>query len=850
MKNAHLTLLSIILACLIPVTPLMAAEQAEKPAASQTQNPVADPSLMEPSQEEIEALYKEILIDAYLRIPQALKSKILALNLMVSNGEVKLEKKQRRFFEHVMSSITEAWKKYCNPADPDEDITKIFDLNQQIVAHLLKLVKHDLKELQIFVYKPKASHGLSITDMLQHLEDFANDYSKLELAMNDLGKTKFHKFKRWMSELNRRGKYGAKAFTLGAVVLAGSILRYCLKPLPEHVMDEYRSFGSRKSDDGKEKPKVNTDSWWSKMADSDIGRSVGDNPFMRWYDDNVIGIPPIAPPFAHSSFGLNPPVMEGTGTGLFGKIDQAKLPLLFMFTLPLAIKKFFDSGIDGVNGWKACYNDPKEFFKLGELFNNEKQQVSAMEQIWIQTAFEHSEPRITFDDIAGLHEQKQELLPVIHYLLNPELFEKTGTAIEKGYLLYGPTRTGKTYLAEALAGELMLRYHKPMAFLKVNSSEMKFAGPKKVMEVIKKLAPCIVFIDELDLLNLQRDRSSDTLEQFLSGMTQDVGKQVIFLAATNRLDHLDQALLQPGRFGKIIPFENPPLSDRREFFEKELTRRHIETKTVDLDRLALETEDCSFGDLASILNHALTKSMQHRAGLSYEYFEHGIDTFKRKIVESPLQIPAEERTIITAHLAGQAMAYELLQTGEQLHKVTMMPHQRKIAEERIWYSENTSAPKKVIGYGDIFTLHKTNTAGFDSVEQKMNKIKVFLAGYAAEKLLIGATAYSYRPECNEYARQIAEAIVFKGLKKEHFSRDAADDKLNEMQKILEQCDAEVSRLLAGNKEALLKLSEALQAQGTLMAAEVREIIIPKKVVVKEAQSPTGKIKTTAPAKDS
>ncbi len=852
MKNLRIALLSTIMVGLLPLTPLRATQKPAtpmaQPASHQPELPQLESDNYEPSQAEIEAMYRGIFENAYIHIPQALKSKIMALNLMVSNGEIKLAKPHLNAFHVALESVSTAWQKYCNPTDPNEDITKIFELNEQIIAYLINLVKNDLNDLRPFVFKSKQPAPLNIGDMIGKFQAFERAFAQLELSMNELGKTKFQKFKQWLSRVNKRGNYYAKGFTLGAVTLAASILRYAMKPMPQHVMEEYRAFGRGAP---AQAPAVGAqEGVWSHMASSDLGTAFANNPFVRWYDDNVIGTPPYPLPFTNSgTFDLNKPIIAGTGTGAFGILDRAKIPLLFMFTLPLAFKKFFDSITDGVNGWKACYKDPKEFFKWGELFNNEKQQVSAIEQLWIQGALEHSVPRITFDDIAGLHEQKQELIPVIQYLLNPEMFEKTGTAIEKGYLLYGPTRTGKTYLAEALAGELVHRYNKPLTFLKVNSSEMRLVGIKKVIEVIKKYAPCIVFIDELDLLNLQRDRSSDMLEQFLVGMTQEPGKQVIFLAATNRLDHIDQALLQPGRFGKIIPFENPTFNDRREFFEKELVRRRLNAKSINLERLAKETEDCSFGDLASILNHALSKSMQHRAGLSYECFENGIDTFKRKIVEGDLHIPQEERSIITAHLAGQALAYELLPTGEELHKVTMLPIHKKVTEERIWYSENTTGPKKIIGYGDIFTLHKMNTAGFDSVEQKINKIKVLLAGYVAEKLLIGATAYSYRPECNEQARQIAESIVFKGLKKEHFSRDAADAKLNEVQKLLQQSEAEVMQLLSKNKESLKKLADELVLQGTLMVADVRDILAPKPaMVVKETQAPTGKIKTTGPAK--
>jgi cell division protease FtsH len=544
-------------------------------------------------------------------------------------------------------------------------------------------------------------------------------------------------------------------------------------------------------------------------------------PGARLVDDNIVGTKPSKKTFLD---GTKLVTEEEGGTGLFGRIHRHHKDILTWTSLPVAFSKQIESFVSGINNWKTLKTNPKSFFRMDELFKNKQQKISALDEFFLSSAIEHTTPRLTFDDIAGLEDQKRQLQPVINYLLNPELFEKTGTAIEKGYLLYGPTRTGKTYLAEALAGELVLKHKKKLSFIKLRGSELRMTGIKKILDMVEKYAPCIVFIDELDLLNLQRDHNAMLLDEFLTSMKHDTtNHQVIFLAATNRIDHIDHALLQPGRFGKIIPFENPPLHDRAAFFQKHLSNKNLyDPELLDMKRLVQETEGCSFGELASITNNALTLATQKKEILSYRHFDKSIDTFKNKIADSEINLPVEERRVVAVHLAGHALAYTLLATGEQFHKVTMLPIQKKVTEKNIWLND-LSYLNSITSYGEVFTLHKINTAGFDTAEQKTNRIKALLAGYAAEKLLLGSCGYGYHNEDYEQARQVAESLVFQGIKKEHFSHEAADKKLNEVMNLLEQCENEVSDLLRKNKDKLERITHLLDEHVTLTADDIATV---------------------------
>jgi cell division protease FtsH len=734
-------------------------------------------------------------------ILQTIYSKIEALNLMVSNGAVKLTPAQKKRFlantESTKKELAGAAHYFMSPEK--KELLNAIEFNEQLLDYLFIIIKQELKYQKPFVFTPTAHKAIPSNEhLIEKTKAIIQRMQEFETVFNDLGVTKTQHARRKFNQFNKRWGITSKLNKAGMLVFGALLTRYLLK---DHT-------------------------------DRDTGKAIkksnyGDG-MLGWIDHTLIGVrQQYENRYNPETSGFIPVPVAGTGTGIFGNMERIWKPLTTVAGFFTALKTANDHFVDGVNGWKGFYKDPKSFFKLGEIFRNEKQSVSPIEELFLLNALEQSVPKITFDHVAGLREQKKELAPVISYLLNPELFEKTGTSVEKGYLLYGPTRTGKTFLAEALAGEIMLKHGKPLAFLKIKGSELRYVGIKKILDIVKKYAPCIVFIDELDLLNLQRDQNTNLLDEFLTGMkTDEDRKQVIFLAATNRIDHIDHALLQPGRFGKIITFENPSFNDRLDFFKQQLARKNINPATVDCQRLANETENCTYGDLSSIINHALTKATHSQQILAYTHFDNGIDVFKRKLAQSNINLPKEEKAIISSHLAGHAIAYMLLPTSEQLHKVTMLPIQRKITEEKIWLSDATIS-KKITSFGDVFTLHKMNTGGFDSPEQRINKVKALLAGHLAEKLLLGNSAYNYH-EDNEAARQIIELMVFKGIKKEHFSKEMANQKLEEVRLLFEKYEAETTQFLLAHKELLQKVASLLENQLTITAEDIALLIAQEK----------------------
>jgi ATP-dependent Zn protease len=758
------------------------------------------PEVQHAPQQVLAQLLEEETIEKMLEIAhhqwRTLNAVVQNLNLMVANQAIRLSTPRAlRFvqtFKQIKSALTGAAQQL--QVKSLRGITNAVSFNAQLAEYLLRLVKSDLKVIPPFAYRIPTEE-ITLQEAAVVMTNTLKTVQVLEHLIKDLGVTKYQRMMRSIHAIDTKYKVSDKIKLVGFATFAGMLLRYLQK--------------------------LNVD---DQPGAPVIAAQPEENGWWRWFDETVIG----NPYKTNYTPGLNGRFTfsrtKAANSGIFGNIHFYMEPILVAAGFATLIKSTSDKFVADMHAWKGLYKDPKEYVKLNELMHNEKQTVSPIEELFLLNAFEHYEPRFTFDQVVGLHEQKKELRPVINYLLNPELFEKTGTSVEKGFLFYGPTRTGKTYLAEALAGELVHKHGKKLAFLKIKGGDLRFVGIKKVLEIVKKFAPCIVFIDELDLLNLQRDQNTQLLEEFLTGMRTDDGKQVVFLAATNRIDHIDHALRQPGRFGKIITFENPSYSDRKEFFEHELKMRNIHDESrIDVERLTMETQNCTYGDLASILNHGLTKSMQTRQVLGYEHFENGIDVIKRKIIDSDPQIPAAERVIISTHLAGHALAYTLLPTSEVLHKVTILPIQKQVIEEKAWLSDFTS-PKKITTFGEVFTLHPLNTAGFDSYEQKMNKVKALLAGHAAEKLVLGASAYNYHADDYDQARVEIEAVVFKGLKKDQLSRAMLDAKADEVQQMIKKCEDDVTQFLTQNRAGLEKVAALLNKNLTLSREDILQAL--------------------------
>ncbi len=452
------------------------------------------------------------------------------------------------------------------------------------------------------------------------------------------------------------------------------------------------------------------------------------------------------------------------------------------------------------------------------------------------------EARYTFDDLIGADEVKEVFSFIIDYMLDPESFERAGIRPPKAYLFSGKTRTGKTYSAEAIAGQINLRLKqrgqggKKIQFFTLEASELNQIGLKKIMATAKIFAPCIIFIDEIDLLNLNRCGDTRTLSEFLttlSGcMEVDPDKQVVIIGATNKPENIDHALRQNGRFGKEIRFELPGFTHRKAYLIRELKKRSVDLATFNIDRLAQETEGASFEQLGIMLSAALQKAKLRGCALSYEFIEEAFDQEIRNIITHPSkQLSDAEKRIIAVHQAGHVLANTLLKTHRNLAKVTIKPMLTKLKDEMVWSHFEKKADvqeeeQKKIEYGKMFTYHTDDTLDFENEEELIKQCKVLLAGRIAQKIVLG-TASNYNAHDQEHALTLTKRIALEGMNPEQLTRQQLNKVCDKALALLEQCEQEVTALLEANRATLEHLAQALESHETLTAQQVHELIAQK-----------------------
>ncbi|MCM1153233.1 MAG: ATP-dependent zinc metalloprotease FtsH [Muribaculum sp.] len=301
---------------------------------------------------------------------------------------------------------------------------------------------------------------------------------------------------------------------------------------------------------------------------------------------------------------------------------------------------------------------------------------------------------VTFKDVAGLAEAKVEVEEIVEFLKNPQRYTDLGAKIPKGALLVGPPGTGKTLLAKAVAGEANV------PFLSISGSDFVEmfvgVGAARVRDLFKQAqekAPCIVFIDEIDAVGRARgknpsmggnDERENTLNQMLTNMDGfGSNNGVIVLAATNRVDMLDKALLRPGRFDRQIYVDLPELSDRVEIFNVHLRNIKVSSK-LDVEQLARQTQGFSGADIANVCNEAALIAARHnKKSVDWEDFMSAIDRIVGGLEKRSTVYTDNEKECIATHEAGHATVSWMVQYGQPLLKVTIVPRGRALGAA--WY---------------------------------------------------------------------------------------------------------------------------------------------------------------------
>ena len=447
--------------------------------------------------------------------------------------------------------------------------------------------------------------------------------------------------------------------------------------------------------------------------------------------------------------------------------------------------------------------------------------------------------RVTFADVAGVDEAKEELTEVVDFLSNPRKFTRLGGRIPKGVLLVGSPGTGKTLLARAVAGEA------GVPFFSISGSDFVEmfvgVGASRVRDLFvqgKKNAPCLIFIDEIDAVGRQRgaglggghDEREQTLNQLLVEMDGfESNEGVILIAATNRPDVLDPALLRPGRFDRQVVVPLPDLKGRRHILEVH-TRRAPLGKDVNLDVLARGTPGLSGASLENLVNEAaLQAAKQDKEIVNMVDFEYAKDKVLMGKERRSLIMTDEEKRLTAYHEAGHALMARLLPDSDPIHKVTIIPRGRALGltmqlpeRDRLSYSRNQALAALRMALGGRVAeeiMFPSITSGAASDIQQITRIARAMVCSWGMSEAIGPIAIG---EQNDE--------VFIGREWMHsrnFSEDTARRVDEEVRKLIEDARADTHRMLAENIKQLHAVAEALLERETITGEDLDSILAGK-----------------------
>jgi cell division protease FtsH len=444
--------------------------------------------------------------------------------------------------------------------------------------------------------------------------------------------------------------------------------------------------------------------------------------------------------------------------------------------------------------------------------------------------------RITFDDVAGADEVKEELQEIVEYLKLPRKFSELGAKIPKGVLLYGPPGTGKTLLARAVAGEA------GVPFFSISGSDFveMFVGVgasrvRDLFEQAKKSAPCIIFIDEIDAVGRQRgaglggghDEREQTLNQLLVEMDGFSGNEgVIVIAATNRSDILDPALLRPGRFDRHIVVDVPDVRGRAEILKVHSKNKPLRDN-VDLEVIARRTPGFTGADLANLLNEAaLLSARRGDKDIGMQALEEAVERVIAGPEKKSRVISDFEKKLVSYHEAGHALVGELLTYTDPLHKVSIIPR----------------------GRAGGYTLHlPKEDRNYMTKSQLLDQITLLLGGRVAESLVLNEISTGASSDLERATGIVRKMITELGMSEElgpltfghkeeqvFLGRDIARDRNyseavayaidKESKKIIEECYQKAQNLLSQNMDKLHAVAEALMEKETLEAKEFAALL--------------------------
>jgi cell division protease FtsH len=460
--------------------------------------------------------------------------------------------------------------------------------------------------------------------------------------------------------------------------------------------------------------------------------------------------------------------------------------------------------------------------------------------------------RITFEDVAGIDEAKQELEEIVEYLKDPQKFQRLGGKIPKGVLLVGPPGTGKTLLARAIAGEANV------PFFTISGSDFveMFVGVgasrvRDMFEQGKKNAPCIIFIDEIDAVGRHRgaglgggnDEREQTLNQLLVEMDGfEANEGVILIAATNRPDVLDPALLRPGRFDRQVVVPNPDVLGREKILKVHMRKVPL-SSDVDPKVIARGTPGFSGADLANLVNEAaLMAARRGKRSVAMSEFEQAKDKVMMGAERRSMVMTEDEKKLTAYHEAGHALCMLYAEGHEPLHKVTIIPRGRALGitmflPERDKYSQSKLEIKAMLAslFGGrvseelIFGEEHVTTGAADDIRRATGLARRMVTEFGfSEKL--GPLRYSDNEE---------EVFLGHSVTQRKNVSDATAKVIDdEIRRIVEEGEHTARGILTSHLDELHALAQGLLEYETLSSDEIRRIIKGERIVRESSTGPT------------
>ncbi|HLW14246.1 MAG TPA: ATP-dependent zinc metalloprotease FtsH [Flavobacteriaceae bacterium] len=503
--------------------------------------------------------------------------------------------------------------------------------------------------------------------------------------------------------------------------------------------------------------------------------------------------------------GLTTPVEWKTDTNVFGDLLISFLPFIIIIAIWIFIMRRMSGGGAGGAG--------------GKIFNIGKSKAKLFD--------ENTDIKTTFKDVAGLEGAKEEVEEIVEFLRNPGRYTALGGKIPKGALLVGPPGTGKTLLARAVAGEAKVPFYSLSGsdfvemFVGVGASRVR-----DLFKQAKEKAPAIIFIDEIDAIGRARGKSNfsgsndereNTLNQLLTEMDGfDTNSNVIVLAATNRADVLDKALMRAGRFDRQIYVDLPDIRERRAIFKVHVRPLKV-NETVDVDFLAKQTPGFSGADIANVCNEAaLIAARKNKSAVEKQDFLDAVDRIVGGLEKKNKIITPEEKRTIAFHEAGHATVSWMLEHASPLVKVTIVPRGQSLGAA--WYLPEERS-----------LVH---------TDQLLDEMCATLAGRAAEQIIFGRISTGALNDLEKVTKQARAIVTVYGLNEKigniTYYDSSGQSEYNftkpYSERTAESIDEEISIIIETQYQRAIQILEEHREELTALADELLE----KEVIFKES----------------